>query len=167
MAGALPGASSHELTERFARDGFFVLRQALLPQQVQSLRRVCDRLTDDLRAEPESGETARSRGFINDPKLHRGRPEDVAVLLDAAAHPVILGSVRAAVPDEPWTFALLEMLFDPLRHTHGGRGNWHKGPPSHSPRFRYPPLLTLLCRSRLRRVTGALHPHPRVARPAG
>ena len=41
------GASSHELTERFERDGFFVLRQALLPQQVQSLRRVCDRLTDE------------------------------------------------------------------------------------------------------------------------
>ena len=33
------------------------------------------------------------------------------MLLDAAAHPVILGSVEAAVPDEPWTFALLEMLF--------------------------------------------------------
>ena len=64
------------------------------------------------------------------------------MVLDAAVQPAVLRLSQIAVPEEPLSFALLELLFDPDESTSPipAAGNWHKDPVFGASRERYAKL---------------------------
>ena len=114
--------------EGYGRNGYAVVRGIFDPDRVARLLPICERVLAQWRERPLSdnppvGPLANYLRHLNNPGYHRGRPEDLAAILDAAAAPAVLSAVDQAL-GEPHLFTGTSLYFNPTGEPLDGF--WHK-----------------------------------------
>lgn len=127
--------------EGYRRDGYAVVRGVFDGERVARLLPICNRVLAQWRQRPLSDNPpvdpkANYLRHLNNPGYHRGRPEELAAVLDAAAAPAVLEAVDRAL-GEPHLFTSTSLYFNPAGEPLDGF--WHKdaiGPEADDPRDR-------------------------------
>ncbi len=122
-----------EQVEKFTQEGYLIIRNHFDRERVERLLRIAVSAIDQWKR--ESKEQSEPGGFchrpdavilmhLNHPRYFRGRPEDLAFLLDAVADPVCHSFMKAVLEEEPY-FEQSSMFLNP-ENGEENFGPWHR-----------------------------------------
>ena len=128
--------AEQQLADRWARDGFVIVRQLLLPEVTRQLGEIAEvTLAQWRQCNPETGEPggndeATTMRHLNHPGYYRQNPLALSQMLSACADQRILRAASTLLGSTP-LFRCTSLFFNPLANSRDG--GWHRDSQFHCP----------------------------------